>query len=511
MESQKELVSKDYGDGIFTIADDSPILKREDSSEITEETPSNSHRRRQNLVLEIPSRTGEDAKEDFVRIDMFPTPSPTPKRVNFSPLPSPSFPRISGSPGSSSSKIKSNIKSLLPKLSFKNRTPSSEIHKAVLLALGGSSSETQEKPSLFRTFSLSKLFTPRMGTTSSLPVTPIAHSNPESMHGTNTGNTLNSSKGGDQLPIHRSHSVPDLSKDGSITLRGAFRVIPTTPQAAEVTAVTTSKTSQQDVTGGSDDNDGVEDIPEEEAVCRICLVELGEGVNTLKMECSCKGELALAHRECAVKWFSIKGNKTCDVCRQEVKNLPVTLLRIQTSQGLRGSRAHRAEVPQYRVWQDVPILVIVSMLAYFCFLEQLLVGKMGSGAIAVSLPFSCILGLLASMTASTMVKRKYVWIYSTVQFALVVLSAHLLYSLLHMQGVLAVLLATFTGFGATMCGNSVLVEVLKWRRRWLARQNVRPGSEEATELDQPPVVQVTETNPQEHGNEIIESGAVHGG
>lgn len=67
------------------------------------------------------------------------------------------------------------------------------------------------------------------------------------------------------------------------------------------------------------------------------------------------------------------------------------------------------------------------MLAYFCFLEQLLVsfvnlllpkngaivfsvifftflqvGRMGTGAVTISLPFSCVLGLLASMTSSTM-------------------------------------------------------------------------------------------------------------
>lgn len=56
-------------------------------------------------------------------------------------------------------------------------------------------------------------------------------------------------KSGTQLSIHRSHSVPVLNKDGSIrqgdSLGGVFRVVPTTPRAAEGTpaTLTTSPTN----------------------------------------------------------------------------------------------------------------------------------------------------------------------------------------------------------------------------------------------------------------------------
>jgi hypothetical protein len=78
-----------------------------------------------------------------------------------------------------------------------------------------------------------------------------------------------------------------------------------------------------------DDTKADQEISEEQAVCRICMDDLTEEYGeTLKMECSCRGEMALAHRECALKWFSIKGNRTCDVCGREVSNLPVTVVRL---------------------------------------------------------------------------------------------------------------------------------------------------------------------------------------
>ncbi|KAI3706401.1 hypothetical protein L6452_24117 [Arctium lappa] len=447
-----------------------PIHKvvEDEISTVGSETPNGKNWKKQNLFLEIPSRTSQaSTSHESVQIKINPTLTPTPKKVNFNLTSSPSEIRSNAPASIHSSRTKSSKKSLLPKLSFmnKNTVPDTErIESNVVLA--ASSSVPQEKTAIARSWSLTKIFTPQR--TASLPVTPVAQSEQGSVLG-NSGGSLNLETKV-QGCIARSRSVPVLNEDISIKrMDSFFRVIPSTPRMKDSDTVSPTPSPARDA--DNEEGDG-EDIPEDEAVCRICLVELCEGGETLKMECSCKGELALAHKDCAVKWFSIKGNKTCDVCHQDVQNLPVTLLRIQSTVRNRITGASRSNVEinaysdVYRVWQEVPILVIVSMLAYFCFIEQLLVGNMGTSAIALSLPFSCVLGLLSSMTSWTMVRRRFVWLYASIQFAFVVIFAHIFYSLVHVQPVLSILLATFAGCGVAMSGSSIIVEILRLKRRW---------------------------------------------
>lgn len=292
--------------------------------------------------------------------------------------------------------------------------------------------------------------------------------------------------------------VADSSSVGPAGLAGALR-LRLVPQLAPPPP---PPTQQQDATAtGGDEraSEEEEDIAAEEAVCRICMVALSEEA-VLKLECCCKGELALAHRGCAIKWFSIKGNGTCDVCSQEVLNLPVTLRRrrdqhpvtihqdavalvqSQNAQQQAAAADPTAGHRRYGVWQwhGTPILVIISMLAYFCFLEQMLVGDHGTAALAISLPFACVLGLFSSLTTTKMVSRRYVWIYSAVQFLFIVLFTHLFYRYVRMQAVIAIILSTFAGFSVSICTNSVLLQILRWRARHLASQttNTTTGEED---------------------------------
>ncbi|KAL6527300.1 hypothetical protein OROGR_016390 [Orobanche gracilis] len=388
--------------------------------------------------LEIPTRSLERTLSDFTRIDNVPRPNST-----ISGLP----------PRPNSAKLKSSVKSILPQKSPRGtKNPSQEAEKSVLII---QETPLSDKPLTLRSFSLDKiLFSASTKSTHSLPMTPMANNaDPGPSHDIHVDCQS-------RTPVInvRSRSLRRIGSSG-----GLIRVISMNNRPTD-----TENASQNLSHNTEAENVGeAEDIPEEEAVCRICLVELREGGETLKMECSCRGELALAHKECAVKWFSIKANKTCDICKQDVRNLQVKLLKLQNDPPnvIRRPPAgvEQREATLNRVWQDLPVLVMVSMLAYFCFLEQLLVSDMGPRALAISLPFACVLGLLSSMIASTMVSKSYIWAYASFQFAIVILFAHVFYALLNVNAVLSVLLSSFTGFGIAISTNSLVVEYFKWR------------------------------------------------
>ncbi|KAF8088587.1 hypothetical protein N665_0536s0036 [Sinapis alba] len=422
--------------------DVSPAVMNGVSAEITEENISPSqHERWRYLVFDIQLRAQEDVHDDFLRANgsfpPTPTPSPVSKRFNFSPMASPRIGRRGGSMSPSWSRRMTTLKNVF---NFKNRNNNADIEEGVELFYDG-----RDKSYIPRTWSL----TPKKSKkTESLPVTPLAHSDRESMHESYAVDQVTSRKRERTLPIRRTRSVPTLiDKDGNVKPVRVLRVFPTP-----------SRGDNENLEMMHENDDGGDDVPEEEAVCRICMVELGEDSEAFKMECMCKGELALAHKECTIKWFTIKGNITCDVCKQDVTNLPVTLLHEEDSQDL-SSAAEHTEINQ---WQHGPILVMVSMIAYFCSLEQLLVKDMKSSALSIALPFSCIIGFLGSVTSTKMVKRDYAWLFATIQFSFVVLFCHVFYS--RFDPVTCIVLATMVGFILTISGTAAITVFTEWRR-----------------------------------------------
>ncbi|XP_015089502.1 uncharacterized protein LOC107032417 [Solanum pennellii] len=74
---------------------------------------------------------------------------------------------------------------------------------------------------------------------------------------------------------------------------------------------------------GNDESKGY--LGEIERDCRIChlgLVSCGNEYGVaIELGCSCKDDLAAAHKHCAETWFKIKGNKTCEICNSIARNV----------------------------------------------------------------------------------------------------------------------------------------------------------------------------------------------
>ncbi|XP_038898123.1 uncharacterized protein LOC120085906 isoform X2 [Benincasa hispida] len=390
--------------------------------------------------LQIPVRTLESSSS-FLRLDSPSTSSASSSRGGLPPRPN-------------LVKTKSSVRSLLSHKSFgaKRSFPDGDMITPILPEVQRAN-RCPDKPTPLRSFSLSRLLiTSSTKATHSLPTTPISNSDTETLKATNMECQPDFLKTEAKQQIARSLSAP-LNVKPRVLRRldsvGLIRIVSAGPQYPGAGDASVSQTKEIESEPPGDD------IPEDEAVCRICLLELVEGGDILKMECSCKGDLALAHKECAIKWFSIK----------------VTL--------------QQREANRYRIWQNIPVLVLVSMLAYFCFLEQLLVPDMGPRALAISLPFSCVLGLLSSMTVSTMASRAYIWAYACFQFAIVILFAHVYYAILNVNAVLSVFLSAITGLGLTVSIKSLLIEYLKWRRR----RQLRPANQQTGTRSWPQVQQ----------------------
>ncbi|KAJ0964883.1 hypothetical protein J5N97_026021 [Dioscorea zingiberensis] len=72
---------------------------------------------------------------------------------------------------------------------------------------------------------------------------------------------------------------------------------------------------------------------ETEKICRICHLSPdqccdagggeggSEGSEMIQIGCGCRGELGIAHRHCAEAWFRVKGNRCCEICGVNAKNI----------------------------------------------------------------------------------------------------------------------------------------------------------------------------------------------
>ncbi|XP_028770586.1 uncharacterized protein LOC114727963 [Neltuma alba] len=73
--------------------------------------------------------------------------------------------------------------------------------------------------------------------------------------------------------------------------------------------------------------------------CRICRLGLESDSHVygvpIELGCSCKDDLAVAHKLCAENWFRSRGKRTCEICHSVARNVFAT--NEETAENLRDS------------------------------------------------------------------------------------------------------------------------------------------------------------------------------
>ncbi|CAO1945081.1 unnamed protein product [Urochloa humidicola] len=109
--------------------------------------------------------------------------------------------------------------------------------------------------------------------------------------------------------------------------------------------------------------------------CRICHLGPEDGGSTapgsevIRLGCGCKDELGAAHRQCAEAWFRIKGDRRCEICGSDAKNITGLEVKkfMEQWHGRRVANIQTTEERGSQCWRQQPFcnFLLASMLIIF--------------------------------------------------------------------------------------------------------------------------------------------------
>ncbi|KAF3785040.1 E3 ubiquitin-protein ligase [Nymphaea thermarum] len=139
--------------------------------------------------------------------------------------------------------------------------------------------------------------------------------------------------------------------------------------------------------------------------CRVCHEQSEEAI--VELGCSCRGELAKAHRSCIQTWFCTKGSNKCEICHQVIgcgqwnQHLEYLILEAQIVAGYVscpvGPLAAVISCLEFGQGCISPLWVAFSILICGLLLDVLISMTLGLSA----LPVNIIIGILVVLGLGT--------------------------------------------------------------------------------------------------------------